>query len=219
MQQVAVRWATTEPHIEARVVFLREQFRRSAEEAILIERVPIFRHSADWARAMTQLVRAWMGDEFCLVLEGGIRPSPPEKLFALANSRLLTLSDGSELYLLHFEPQACQQFLQSYDFPTLDALWCRPDFVERIASQEVIHANFGAEIAGGRLCLPEYLAAYLSESRAPVILQPYDLLDTGDPIIVYRVGASVPHFPEADTVRLPEWGWTLRDGIVSLERD
>lgn len=232
MQRIVASINTLHPNIGAEVIFLRDEFPCSADGIVLVERVPIFRccvpkewttvlSDEEWANEMTRMISVLLGKEFSLILEGGVRPSPPSQLSELSSYQTRTLSDNSEIYILLLNIKYCEIFLLHYNFQTLDALWCGPSFVERLLADRTVQYSdlFGVEIIQGSLKLPNYLVDYLLEGMSPLILQPYDLLDTGDPIVVYNKEMGISYTPDPVVVRLPEWGWTIQDGIVTLERD
>lgn len=231
MQRIVASINTLHPNIGAEVIFLRDEFPCSADGIVLVERVPIFRCCApkewttvlsdeEWANEMTRMISVLLGKEFSLILEGGVSPSPPSQLSELSSYQIRTLSDNSEIYILSFNLKFCKYFLQHYNFSTFDALWCSPSFVERLLTDRTVQYRdlFGVEIAQGSLRLPNYLVEYLVRNMTPLILQPYDLLDTGDPIVVYNKEVGISYTPDPVVVRLPEWGWTIQDGIVIFER-
>jgi hypothetical protein len=232
MQKIVASINTVHPNIGAEIIFLRDEFSYSAEGVALVDRVPIFRCCApkdattvlsdeEWGTEMTEIVNNLLGKEFFLILEGGVSPSPPSQLSELSSYQTITLSDDSEIYLLLLNPESCRYFLRNYSFQTLDALWCNPSFVERVLVSKMAQYNdlFGVKIVQGSLRLPNYLVGYLLEEKIPLILQPYDLLDTGDPIVLYNKEMGIGYHPDPVAVRLPEWGWTIQDGVVTFERD
>lgn len=232
MQRIIASINTMHPNIGAEVIFLRDEFPYSADGVALVGRVPIFRCCAprewttvlsdeEWAIAMASMISDFLGKEFSLILEGGVSPSPPSQLSELSSYQIMALYDNSEIYILSFNVEFCKYFLQHYNFSTLDALWCSPSFVERLLIDRMVQYRdlFGVEIVQGSLRLPNYLVEYLVGNTTPLILQSYDLLDTGDPIVVYNKEVGISYTPDPVVVRLPEWGWTIRDGIVIFERD
>lgn len=218
MQQLNIRIETSHSEVEARVVFWRKQFDSCGGGTVLLDRVAIFRNGedADWHKEMTRLVTEVLGDEFILCVEGGLSPSPPEELSQLVDYEIVKLLDNSELYLIPLDSFRCSYFLKRYSFPTLDALWSDKRLVKHLTRIKYLDL-FGVQIENGRMSLPSFIVEYILSEASLLVLQPYEMLDTGDPILVYKKnGVFLPY--DDVPVRLVGHGWIIKNGIVTFER-
>lgn len=217
MQQLNIRIETSHSEVEARVVFWRKQFEPCKEGVVLLDRVAIFRNGEEpeWSDQMTTLITQLLGNEFILCVPG-THPSPPDELGQLINYEIVTLLDGWEIYFALLDNLKCSHFLRHYSFPTFDVVWSDKRLVKYLNRINCFDI-FDTSIENGRLNPSGFIVEYILSEASPLVLQPYDALDTGDPIVVYKKDSV--YLPYDDVpVRLVGYGWIIQDGMVTFER-